>query len=88
MIHFVGGDSLQTDRWSSLKGSASSCGHAADLNETEKVTLLGRYPETLHWVEDAVRQSRHYCNLLNQSSSAFPNFSFSETGSLMLLWPY
>lgn len=60
----------------------------SDLNLTEKVMLLGGYPETLHWVEDAVRQSCHYCNLLNQPSSAFPNFSFRETGSLMLLWPY
>lgn len=39
-------------------------------------------------LKGAVRQSRHYCILLNQSSSASPNFSLSETGSLMLLWPY
>lgn len=50
--------------------------------------LSGGPPETLHRVEDAVRRFRHYCSLLNQPSSAFPNFSFSETGSLMLLWPY
>lgn len=49
----------------------------SDWNEM----LSGRSPETLHWVEDAVRQSRRYCNLLNQPSSAFPTISFSETGS-------
>lgn len=49
----------------------------------KRVVLMGRSPEILHWLEDDVRQSRHYCNLLNQPSSAFPNFSFSETGSLV-----
>lgn len=40
-------------------------------------------------VEDALRQSRRYCNLLNQPSSAFPKLFLSvKLGSLMLLWPY
>lgn len=92
MVHFVEEYSFRTDQWLSLKDkeNVSNC-DAVDFGfkrNWKKVMLLGRSPETLHWVEDAVRQSRHYCNLLNQPSSAFPNFSFSETGSLMLLWPY
>lgn len=95
MVHFVEEDSFRTDQWLSLKDkeNVSNCdavdfGFKRNWKKKKKVMLLGRSPETLHWVEEAVRQSRHYCNLLNQPSSAFPNFSFSETGSLMLLWPY
>lgn len=59
--------------------------NAVDLTDAEKRHVTGQISRE---AEDAVRQSRHYCNLPNQPSSAFPNSSFGETGSLMLLRPY
>lgn len=58
-----------------------------DRDATEQSCYWAELQRPFAGVEDAVRQSRLYCNLLNQPSSAFPNCSFSETGSLMLLWP-
>lgn len=59
-----------------------------DLNETEKVTFLVECPETRHWVEDAVCQSRRYCNLLNQPSSAFSKlFLFVKLAALCYCGP-
>ena len=58
-----------------------------DRDATEQSRYWAELQRPFAGVEDAVRQSRLYCNLLNQPSSAFPNCSFSETGSLMLLWP-
>lgn len=60
----------------------------SDLNETEKVMLLVERPETRHWVEDAVRQSHRYCNLLNQPSSAFSKlFLFVKLAALCYCGP-
>lgn len=63
--------------------SILDCNETLKKKKEKKVMLMGRSPEILRWLEDVVRQSRHYCNLLNQPSSAFPNCSFSETGSLV-----
>lgn len=68
------------------KKNVPNCDFEPEM-KLKKSCFSVRSPETLYWVEDAVRQSRHCYNLLNLPSSVFPNFSFSETGSLTLLWP-
>lgn len=56
----------------------------SDLNETGKVMSLVERP----WVEDAVRQSHRYCNLLNQPSSAFSKlFLFVKLAALCYCGP-
>ena len=87
MIHYVWKEDgfffpSRTDRWSSSEKKKKK-----DRDATEQSRYWAELQRPFAGVEDAVRQSRLYCNLLNQPSSAFPNCSFSETGSLMLLWP-
>lgn len=63
----------------------SLCPRFWDWSVAGNVVDLGL---TFHWVEDTIGLSHYYCNLFNQPVAAFPNFFFSQTGSLMFLWPH
>lgn len=52
----------------------------SDLNKTEKVLLLGSSPGMLF--------ARAVTTVISSISPPLHNFSFSQTCSLMLLWPY
>lgn len=75
-------------RFISTGKGARLVGEATEMIRRVKLWGLGVLGEDYcYWADlqrlltrlkGAVRQSRHYCILLNQSSSASPNFSLSE----------